>query len=127
MKAKHTQSKAGLLLRRRKANNPATAGSQIAAVMAVAGTAAVLIVSALLDAAPDGFNEIDDLAKLQEKNFGKVPQEKFTGPVNPPCGVTVTVTVPVPANSMETLPGFTVVVNPGLTIVSVNGCEVLPV
>ena len=77
MKAKQTQINASLVLRRPKANNPAKAGSQNAAVMAVAGTAAVLIVSALLAAAPDGFNEIDDLAKPQEKNFGKVPQEKL--------------------------------------------------
>jgi hypothetical protein len=127
MKAKQTQNNVSLRLRRPKANNPAKAGSQTAAVMAVDGTAAVLIVSMLLTAAPDEFNEMDDEAKVQEKNFGRAPQEKFTGPVNPPCGVTVTVAVPVPANSMERLLGFTAVVNPGLEIVSVKGCEVLPV
>ena len=95
--------------------------------MVVAGTAALLIVSVLLTAAPDEFSVPDDGAKVQEKNFGRVPQEKLTGPVNPPCGVTVTVTVPVPANSMERLLGLTVVVNPGLAIVSAKGCEVLPV
>ena len=95
--------------------------------MAVAGTAALLIVSVLLTAAPEEFSVMDDGAKVQEKNFGRVPQEKLTGPVNPPCGVTVTVAVPVPANSMERLLGFTFVINPGLAIVSVKGFEVLPV
>ena len=109
------------------ANSPAKAGSQNAVAMAVAGTAAVLIVSVLVAAAPDEFSEMDEEAKVQEKNLGRVPQEKFTGPVNPPCGVTVTVTVPVPANRMERLLGFTVVVKPGLAIVSVKACEVLPV
>jgi hypothetical protein len=127
MKAKQTQKNASLRLRRPTANNPAKAGSQNAAAMAVAGTAALLIVSVLLIGAPDEFSVMDEGAKVQEKNLGKVPQEKFTGPVNPPCGVTVTVAVPVPANSMERLVGFTVVVNPGLAIVSAKGCEVLPV
>ena len=116
-----------LRLGRPTANNPAKAGSQKAAAIVVVGTAAVLMVSVLLAAAPDGFSDMDGEANVQEKNFGRVPQEKFTGPVNPPCGVTITFTVPVPANSMETLLGFTVVVNPGLLIVSVKGCEVLPV
>jgi hypothetical protein len=80
------------------ANSPAKVGNQNAAAMAVAGTAALLIVSVLLTGAPDEFSVMDDEAKVQEKNWGRVPQEKFTGPVNPPCGVTATVTVPVPAN-----------------------------
>ena len=127
MKAKQTQNNASLRLRRPRANSPAKVGSQNAAAMVVDGTAALLIVSVLLTAAPDEFSVMADEAKVQEKNFGRVPQEKFTGPVNPPCAVTFTVTVPVPANSMERLLGFTVVVNPGLAIVSAKGCEVLPV
>src|SRR5277367_5722227 len=127
MKAKQTQNNASLRLRRPSANSPAKAGTQNAAAIAVPGTAALLIVSVLVTAVPDEFSVMDDGAKVHEKNFGRVPQAKFTGPVNPPCGVTVTVAVPVPANSMARLLGFTAVVNPGLEIVSVKGCEVLPV
>jgi hypothetical protein len=72
-------------------------------------------------------NEIDGAPKLQEKYAGSVPQAKFTGPLKPPCGVTVKVTVPESANGIVRLAGFTVAVNPGTTTVSVSGADVLPV
>ena len=102
-------------LRRPPARSPAKAGSQnaVAATIRLAnppkGTVeavevrAVLMVSVFVTAPPVGLNETDGAAKLQEKNVGSVPQEKFTGPVKPPCGVTSTVTVPEPAKGMDRL------------------------
>ena len=126
-------------LRRPPARSPAKAGSQnaVAATIRLAnppkGTVeavevrAVLMVSVFVTAPPVGLNETDGAAKLQEKNVGSVPQEKFTGPVRPPCGVIVKVTVPEFAKGTVRLAGFTVTVNPGVTIVSVKDADVLPV
>jgi hypothetical protein len=90
-------------------------------------TTAVLIVSVFVSAPPDGVNETEATANVQEKYAGSFPQEKFRGPVRPPCGVIVKITVPEPANGIARLAGFTVAVNPGVTTVSVKGGDVLPV
>jgi hypothetical protein len=65
------------------------------------------------------------MAKLQEKYAGRVPQEKLTGPVNPPWGMMVRVTIPELAKGRVRLVGFTLAVKPGVTIVSVKGADVL--
>ena len=83
------------------------------------------MVSVLLSAAPDLVNGTDGMAKLQEKYAGRVPQEKLTGPVNPPCPTMVRVTIPELANGRVRVVGFTLAVKPGVTIVSVNGADVL--
>ena len=89
------------------ARSPAKAGSQnaVAARILLLGlplkgaaeaveTAAVLMMSVFLSAPPDAVNVTDGMAKLQENSSGRVPQEKLTGPVKPPCGVMVRVTIP---------------------------------
>lgn len=91
------------------------------------GFVAVRMVSVFVTAPPDAVNVTDGWAKLQEKYAGSVPHEKLTGPVKPPSGVTVKVTIPEFANGIVTVAGFTVTVNPGFTIVSIKGAEVLPV
>lgn len=126
-------------MRRPPARRPAKAGNKNAvaatilppkpsngAAKAVVGRA-VLMVTVFVTAPPDAVNKTDAVAKLQEKYAGSVPQEKVTGPVRPPCGVIVMVTVPEFAKGTVRLAGFTVAVNPGVTIVSVKGADVLPV
>ena len=120
------------------ARSPAKAGNQnaVAARILLLGlplkgaaeaveTAAVLMMSVFLSAPPDAVNVTDGMAKLQEKSSGRVPQEKLTGPVNPPCGVMVRVTIPELAKGRVRLVGFTLAVKPGVTIVSVRGADVL--
>ncbi len=126
-------------LRRPPARSPAKAGSQSAVAVTIrlanppkriveaVDARAVLMVSVFVTTPPVGLNETDGAAKLQEKNGGSVPQEKFTGPVSPPCGVIVMVTVPEFAKGTVRLAGFTVTLNPGVTIVTVKGADVLPV
>jgi hypothetical protein len=127
------------VLRRRLARSPAKPGSKKAvAVNALLAkppkgapeaveARAVLMVRVFVSAPPDAVNETEGAAKLQEKYAGSVPQAKFTGPVRPPCGVIVKVTVPELANGIVRLAGFTVAVNPGVTTVSVKGADVLAV
>ena len=127
-------------LRRKVVRRPAKKGASQKAATAVtppeeppetaaeaAGDTAVLMVSLFVSAPPVVLNAADGSAKLQEKYAGSVPHEKLTEPVNPPCGVSVTVTTPELANGIVRLPGFTVAVKPGTTIVSVKGAEVLAV
>ena len=96
-------------------------------VLAAAEVKAELIVSAFVSVLPDAVNATDGVAKLQEKYWGSVPQEKFTEPVKPPWGVTASVTAPEPEKGIVKLDGLALAVKPGLTIVSVNVAEVLPV
>ena len=97
-----------LRLRSRPTSSTASAGSQTAAMLRIlppepckgfaeaVETTAAWIVSVFVTAALDEVNEIDWVAKLQEKYAGRVPQAKFIGPVKPPCDVIVRLTVPEP-------------------------------
>jgi hypothetical protein len=87
---------------------------------------AVKMVTVLVAGAPP-LNESEGEAKLHEKYTGSVPQLKLIGPVNPPCGVTVIVTLAGLAKGTVTLDGFALAVKPGVTTVSVIAGEVLPV
>lgn len=125
---------------RRETKSPAEAGSQKAVAAKIlfskpprrpreavdAPVVPVLMVSMFVRGAPDAAKETVDVAKLQEKYAGSFPQEKLTAPVRPPCAVIVRVTFPEPWNGMIRLVGLTVVVNPGVAIVSVKGADVLP-
>jgi hypothetical protein len=125
-------------LRRPKTRRPAEAGSQNAVAAKILLEAppevapkaveapAVLMVSVSVAVPPDPGNATDDALKLQEKYLGSVPQEKLTGAVRPPWDVIVNVTVPELPNGIARLLGLMLAVNPGLTIVSVKGAEVLP-
>jgi hypothetical protein len=97
-----------LRLRRPPTSSTASVGSQTAAALKIlppeppkgfaeaVETVAVWMVSVFVSVPADEVNETDCVAKLQEKYAGSVPQAKFTGPVKPPCGVIVRLTVPEP-------------------------------
>jgi hypothetical protein len=92
-----------------------------------AGDTAEWMVRLFVSALPVALNAADGSAKLQEKYAGSVPHEKLTEPVKPPCGVSVTLTTPELANGIVRLLGFTAIVKPGTTMVSIKVPDVLAV
>ncbi len=93
--------------------------------VAASGNNAALIVSLLSMGCPVAENVTEGLAKLQEKYSGRVPHEKVTGPMKPPCGVSVKVAAPALPKGMVRPVGFRTAVYPGAAMVSVSGKDVL--
>src|ERR1700677_3433441 len=87
--------------------------------------AAVFTVRVSVTAPPDVGSAIDGGAKPQERPAGSVPQEKLTGPVNPPCDASVTVKVPELPRAIVRVAGLMLAVNPWFTMVSVKDAEEL--